>query len=159
MSVHTVENAVTGDAAGRRPPMPATLVLAAFTYVVCAVLVLAAKVVAFMAPDPYSGARPVAREPEEWALWAGWLIPIAVVVFALLIRGGGNGVRVALTVLAGFLGLAAYSVTMDRDPGEGTTAEVLFAALLAFAVVLHYLPVSGAYVRAVRRWSPGDTGV
>ena len=149
--MHTVENTATGHA---RPRMPVTLVLAAFAYVDGGGLVLAAKVVAFMEPDPYSGSRPFAPEPEQWAIWAGWLIPVAMVVFALLIRGGGNGVRVTLTVLAGVLGLAAYSVTMDRAPGESTTPEVLFAALLAFAVVMHYLPVSGAYVR---RQATGDT--
>lgn len=146
----TVGDRVAGDPAAARPRMPAELVVAAVAYFALGVVLLAGKVVAFLTPDPYSGARFVPGD-QEYGVWLGWLIPVVVVTFAFMIRGGGNGVRVPLTVIAVLLGLAAVGSVMDRDRGESVAVEIVLLALLATAVALHHLPRSNAYVRAVRR--------
>ena len=132
------------------PRMPAELVVASVAYFAAGAVLLAGRVVAFMTPDPYSGARFAA--PQAYPDWVVWVVPLALMVFAVMVRGGGNGVRVTLTVLAVVLGLASFGLVMDSGgDGAGLVSGVLLLALFAVAVVLHYLPRSNAYVREVRR--------
>lgn len=129
------------------PRMPPELVVARVAYVVAGVLLLAGSALDYLIRNPYSVAR-------AYPAWLGLVVPFVFIVFAVLIRGGGNGVRVTLTVLSALFGLGSVGVVMDRRPGEDSgsvVAAVLMLALFAVAVVLHYLPRSNAYVREVRR--------
>lgn len=143
--------------------MPAGLVVAALAFFACGAIALVAKVSVFLRPDPNAGStvvfeseyapgRPIVVDPAPdggMAEWVGWLLPVVVMVLAFLIRGGGNGVRVTLTVFAALYGLGVVSAVADG----GSVAGVLLLALITLAVVLLYLPGSTAYVREVRRAS------
>jgi hypothetical protein len=130
------------------PRMPGELAVARVAYFVAGVALLAGNAISYLIPDPYS-----TGSGQTYPALLGLLVPFVLMVLAVMVRGGGNGVRVTLTVLSALFGLASVSMALDVRPGDGIGGAIAGAAmfgLFATAVVLHYLPRSNAYVRAVR---------
>jgi hypothetical protein len=135
--------------------LPGALWFARLVFVSMGLLLLLASVVGFMTPDPETG------ETEDGAVsLLVWLAPIALLVLGLQLRGGGNIVRVLLTLVVVFL--ASGSVLFAAEDfvfgyfggGVGLLATfvgVIAMPLLYVAVVLLFLPSSNAYTREIRR--------
>jgi hypothetical protein len=89
-----------------------------------------------------------------------WLAPIAMLVLGLLVRGGGNVVRVLLALVVVFLVSGSVLIAAEDfvfgGLGGGAGLMAAFVGLVAMpllyvAVVLLFLPSSNAYVREIRR--------
>lgn len=141
-----------------RPRPPAILTAATTLFVLFAILLLAGQVAAFLTPpDENAPARPF-RAQVEVPGWAQFLMLVAVLLLALMIREGRNGVRVTMTVIVALFSLGAVSIMTDRRPWEDDLAVavdvatgLVMLALLLPAVILLYLPTSNAYVKHMRQ--------
>ena len=138
--------------------LPGALWFARLVFVSMGLLLLLGHVVGFMTPDPEVGAS-----GESGGGVAGllvWLAPIAMLVLGLWIRGGGNVVRVLLTLVVVFLVSGSVLIAAEDFVfggfGGGVGLVAAFVGLVAMpllyvAVVLLFLPSSNAYVREIRR--------
>lgn len=125
-------------------------------FVLFAVLLIGGQVAAFLTP-PDGNAPPglLGDRDDDWV--GDLLIALTVLLLALLVHEGRNGIRVTMTVIAALSGLAAMSLMTDHRPWEDDLAVavavvtgLVMLALLLFAVILLYLPASNAYVRHMR---------
>jgi hypothetical protein len=124
--------------------MPAALVIAAALFVLLGVFALVLRIaVSVVRADPYWGAG---LGPENAVVaWLTWLVPLAVIGLGIMLRGGGNGVRITLTVVGVLLAVAGIGSVLD---------SVLMLMLVAAAVVgvgLLWRPESSAYIREAGR--------
>lgn len=137
----------------RTPPRPpATLTVATVLYVLIAIPGLVSQLLDFAKqPDENAPTSPFVVPQDQTPVWVGLLAPILLILLALLLREGRNGIRVTLTIISALLGLVGVGELVDQQDSLSVAAGVITLVLVLSAPFLLYSPTSNAYVRQMRR--------